>query len=67
MAYYCNECQARLPDNQIADCHIEAYGEEVVICRECYKKNEQLNEGKVLDKPSLDSFSSYVRNIKDKI
>ena len=46
MAYYCNECLARIPDSQIADYHIEAYGEEVVICRKCYKKNEQLNKGK---------------------
>ena len=46
MAFYCKECLHRLPENLIAEIYVGAFGEETITCRDCYKKDEQLNKGK---------------------
>ena len=45
MAFYCNECLKRLPENLMAEIHVDAFGEEIVTCRDCYKKSEELSKG----------------------
>jgi len=46
MVFYCKECLKRLHESLMAEIYVDAFGEEKVTCRKCYKKEEQLSKGK---------------------
>ena len=48
MAIYCTECGKDITAF-IEDCFESCLDEKDIICRQCYKNNEQLNKGKYDD------------------